>query len=627
MAFLQHPPRRTTRPAEQEQRDAQTHRQRRDASPRGQTDRSDANASFIDSQLSADGRDWSIVFPGRSRHLGEATRSAQQHGIPSSSDASDAASPFSVPDDGDEELELTLPPLHDGTGRFTRPSSPFYAADDEQEAHASPLSLQQPLGPPSDSLTLDSFSDDELDFDAAEVASSALFSESESGTGAVRHANSTISAAQLRRSSRLSHRGSATLASSSWSWMSAAQSQHARPGVVRRLSAQRRESWAVLPVVLTSDSEGEEDEQAAQARRDKDDAAFEEALGSAHFAQSAGLYPRVPKRRHRKNGESEKGSKRSNNSAAVASELLSHRRLGVNGRRSQTSAASVRSRSRLGSAGAYTRKAAGEGGSRPSTDASRSERLLNAILQRVFGVDDYDVLQAFLRDEGPLQVDESEHQAATAAASSSRAPLGVGTDDDVWSRNQRQRHMRLLLDGRSVPEDVEEMDSGREDGKAAKDIHGLSHIDPSHHKPHPYPQRTHVPGNVAEPSLTEALHATVLSGLRVVPSGLSILLAGSNSVRFVNYLVGRIGPGFTERFRKLVDDDAVEEENVSTETNILTRALRSNSTAGTATSGLSSWDDVDVSSLRFKGNKHPAIASSTRSARSNSQSTIPATNT
>ncbi|PWN38193.1 uncharacterized protein FA14DRAFT_159879 [Meira miltonrushii] len=579
--------------------------------------------------------DWNIVFPGKPRNL------------PSGSNALQGRKTDRSPSDSPEEeveLDLTLPPAHDGTGNFTRPSSPSYHADDEHDRAS--LSPEVWGAPPSEAVTSELFTDDELDLlDEADVSSSALFSDSESfnvGRRSSNHPSSeenqpstSISAHQLQRASRLNQHGSSTLASSSWSWMNAAQSQVQS---ARNVSKSNAHSQAV-PAILTSESEGEEEEVrkankiAVQARRKKDDAAFEEALGSAHQAYSAGLYPRVPKRRHRKNGESEKGSKRSNNSAAIASELLSaNRRRSAVGRKSQTSAASLRSRSQVGSSVGRLRSKHEQSGKDAGTtyrpeSSSRSERLLSAILQRVFGVDDEEVLQSFFRDEGPLRIEESEKERATNAAIASRAPIGNGIDDDVWSRNRRQHHMRLLLDGRSVAEEVEEIESGSEadaeSNSARSKTRALSNSS--------HPHRTYVTGNVAEPSLPEALHATLLSGLRSVPSSLSLFLAGSNSVRFVNYLVGRIGPSFTERMRKLVDDASTEDgasqaDHASQSSDIITRVLRSHSNAGSL-SDLGSWDGVDVSSLRFKGDKHPAIASSSsRSTRSSSQSTVPATN-
>ncbi|MCO5565636.1 hypothetical protein L7F22_019310 [Adiantum nelumboides] len=578
--------------------------------------------------------DWNIVFPGRAKNLTSTSNDLQRRNTDSS--------PSDTPDE-EVELDLTLPPAHDGTGNFTRPSSPSYNADDEQDRAS--LSPEVWGAPPSEAVTSELFTDDELDLlDEEEVSSSVLFSDSESfnarrssnlQSGEERRPSTSISAHQLQRASRLNQHGSSILASSSWSWMNAAQSKVISTKDLPRSNAHSQ----AVPAILTSESEGEEEGErkakkvAAQARRRKDDAAFEEALGSAHQANSAGLYPRVPKRRHRKNGESEKGSKRSNNSAAIASELLSaHRRRNAAGRKSQTSAASLRSRSQVGSSvGRIRYKYEEESKDTVTTyrpeNSSRSERLLSAILQRVFGVDDEEVLQSFFRDEGPLRIEEGEKERATSAAIASRAPIGNVTDDDVWSRNRRQHHMRLLLDGRSVPEEVEEIDSEGEADEKIKSAKTKSRTISDSSRPH----RTYVTGNVAEPSLPEALHATLLSGLRSVPSSLSLFLAGSNSVRFVNYLVGRIGPSFTERMRKLVDEASAEDgtddaDNASQSSDIITRVLRSHSNAGSL-SDLGSWDGVDVSTLRFKGNKHPALASSSsRSTRSSSQSTVPATN-
>lgn len=598
--------------------------------------------SRIRANVNAD--DWSIVFPGKARNT--VSPSIQRQATHSSRNNSSS----SVSPNEEVELDLTLPPAHDGTGNFTRPSSPSYHADDEHDrASLSPESGIVWGAPPSDIVTSDLFTDDELDLlDEAEVSSSVLISDSESlnvsrrrstsqnRSREERQSSTSISARQLQKASRLNQIGSSTLASSSWSWMNAAQSQQKSTGKQVRNPNTRLQ---IVPAILTSESEGEEKEDrkldrlTRQARKIKEDAAFEEALGTAHQAYSAGLYPRVPKRRHRKNGESEKGSKRSNNSAAVASELLSaHRRRNAVGRKSQTSAASMRSRSQVGSSvnriRTKTDQNRKDGTIYTPESSSRTERLLSAIFQRVFGVEDEEVLKSFFRDEGPLRVEDDEKERATNAAIASRAPISNGMDDDVWSRNRRQHHMRLLLDGRSVPEEVEEIDSGSEADEDQKSNKGKSRT----RSYSGHPNRTYVTGNVAEPSLPEALHATLLSGLRSVPSSLSLFLAGSNSVRFVNYLVGRIGPSFTERMRKLIDDASVDEDSnaeiadlTGQSPDIITRVLRSQSNSGSL-SDLGSWEGVDVSSLRFKGDKHPAIASSSsRSNRSSSQNTVPGT--
>ena len=121
--------------------------------------------------------DWNIVFPGRAKNV-----------VPRSN------APSGTPDE-EVELDLTLPPAHDGTGNFTRPSSPSYNADDEQDNPS--LSPEVWGAPPSEAVTSELFTDDELDLlDEEEVSSSVLFSDSESFNIGRRSSNHQISRAQ-----------------------------------------------------------------------------------------------------------------------------------------------------------------------------------------------------------------------------------------------------------------------------------------------------------------------------------------------------------------------------------------------------------------------------------------------
>jgi hypothetical protein len=526
-----------------------------------------ANAS---THLDRDGpdevQDWSVVFPGRTKV--DAITSTP---LPP---AADSSSPFVLPSDEEVEVshvELTLPNEQDGTGRFTRPSSPSYAADDEEEEKFSPNQEVKASIAHGTSL-LDSNSDDNSDLDELELTSSMFLSGSE-----IDRRDSNTS----HRQRHLSETGSA-LSGSSWAWMNAGGSHQSLNR--ERLRANRHQS--VLPVVFTSGSEGEEDEEAyriSRQRKIKEDAAFEDALSNTHLAQSAGLAFRAPKRRHRKNGESAKGSKRSNSSAVIASDLqASRRRAGLRSRKSVTSHVSARSNSRLRASEKSFADADGK------HDDPRSHGLLSVVLRKLFNVEDDEVLQAFLRDEGPLQVDKTATSLSALVTEASSALRAVSSTDDVWSRNERKQEVRrsqTLQD-----EDIVGVDD--EEEEVTKILLQLPPrgMDSSQLFASP-PHRVRLQSHVGEPSLLEALQATVFSSLNNVPSGLSILLAGTRSVRLVNYLAGRlvgqIGPSLTERMRKLIDD---AEDDTSAQDELLGR-------------------ETTTYPIRFRGNSHPAISS------------------
>ena len=492
-------------------------------------------------------KDWSIVFPGRARQDGPTAGTATPSTPPITS-----PSPFISPPDDDVDgsnVELTLPHEQDGTGRFTRPSSPYYAADDEGEEDEEDAAedrgeeeLGRAIGPP----TVDSISEGDSELDGVEMASSIFFSGSEMG-------RKDSSPSQRRQSGWES---GADLPSSSWAWMNAESSYRSHRG----------RTQPSLPVVFTSGSEGEGDDMrvSTQSVREEE-AAFEDALANTHLAQSAGLMARVPKRRHRKMGESAKGSKRSNSSAVVASEMQSsRRRSGLSSRKGRLSSYSARSASRSKPADkSMAEEAVNSGGD------SRVHKLVDVILRKLFRVDDDEVLQAFLRDEGPLKVVDDLHYAGDASS----ALHAVGRDE-VWSRTERNRQLRQSRDKSDADEQWHQ--SPQELIKLPTQSMHAGQMFAS-------PPRIRLDSHVGEPSLLEAIQASVLSSLSVVPSGLSLLLAGSRSVRLVSYLAGQIGPSLTERVRKLIDD-AEDDTSIPD-------------------------DDIGMGPTRFRGGSHPAISS------------------
>lgn len=556
MAFLHHHPRRTTR--------SQLSTSPSTASPSQSTQSvRRANAStHLDRDGPGEVQDWSIVFPGRTRATPVTATTSRCPPV------AETISPFILPSEEEvavSNAELTLPHDRDGTGCFTRPSSPSYAADDEEEGEIEAIVIQG-------TSPLDNHSEVNSDLDELEVTSSIFLSDSER-----ERRDSSTSQHRQRRNSQW-ETGSA-LSASSWAWMNEDSSHQSAMRDQLRSSRHR----AILPVVFTSGSEGEEDEEAYRInkqRKEKEDLLFEDALSNTHLAQSAGLAFRVPKRRHRKNGESAKGSKRSNSSAVVASDLqASRRRAGLRcSRKSTTSNVSGRSNSRLRSSDKSKADAIGE------QHESRSQGLLSVVLQKLFSVEDDEVLQAFLRDEGPLRVDDAASSLSILAADASSALRAATSPDEVWNRNERNEHKRQL----QYPQE----DDGGDDAVPRVLLQLPPRgMDSSQMFASP-PHRVRLQSHVGEPSLLEALQATVLSSFNNVPSGLSILLAGSRSVRLVNYLAGRlvgqVGPSLTERVRKLIDD---AEDDTTTQDEVVGRETTSSPPS------------------RFRGSSHPAISS------------------
>lgn len=521
-----------------------------------------------------DSQDWSVVFPGRTKVDVRTTSS--------SSIVTDPASPFVSPAEEEEigeesNVDLTLPLDQDGTGRFTRPSSPFYAADDEDDIGQE--SIQDTTISRHHGLsTSDSYSDDDSGLEEVEVTSSIFLSGSEMA----RRDSSSNSNRQRRRSDRES-----VISSSSWAWMNAESSLQSQQR--ERVRSSRHQS--VLPVVFTSGSEGEEDDDVGEKREhnqrireEQEEEAFEDALANTHSAQSAGLSARAPKRRHRKMGESAKGSKRSNSSAVIASDLqATRRRAGLRSRPSAASNVSARSKSRVRGSEQATSELASK------QAQSQGHGLLDLVLRKLFSVEDGEVLQAFLRDEGPLRIEQSSHSSAFEASSALK--VADPPHDEVWTRNERKRQMRRA---HQIPREAEQNQEEQED-----DVDDVPRVH-LHLPPHGLdasqlfssrPPRVRLESHVGEPSLFEALQATVFSSLSNVPSGLSVLLAGSHSVRFVNYLAGRlagqIGPSLTERMRKLIDD---AEDDTAIQDEVF-------------------GYDRTPSVSRFRGGSHPAISS------------------
>ncbi|UZJ53415.1 hypothetical protein CBS101457_002735 [Exobasidium rhododendri] len=321
----------------------------------------------------------------------------------------------------------------------------------------------------------------------------------------------------------------------------------------------------------------------------EEDAAFEDTLANTHTAQSAGLSARKPKRRHRMNGESGKGSKRSNSSAVVASETqVKQSRAAFRRRRSAASSMAERVANNKARSSMAENTRMTEAVYESPRKYSRTQNLLDTVLRKLFSVDDDEVLQAFLRDEGPLKVQSVSQR--SLAVDASTATLGVGAQDEVWRRNERSRNRRLSIETREEEEEVEESIDVQDVSPSTLVRLPPRGIDSSQMLGAP-PVRIRLNSHVGEPSLLEAFQATLHSNLAIVPSGFSILLAGSRSVRLVQHLASRIGPLLTDRVRKMIDD--AEDD--------------------------SSIPDAIIGSesvmTRFRGDSHPALSSNSSTTR------------
>ncbi|SPO32769.1 uncharacterized protein UTRI_05726_B [Ustilago trichophora] len=400
MAFVHHQPR-------QQRRDRQDH----------VLDSPSASFATQHRQEREVPQDWSIVFPGRSR------------------EAPPSSPPTDHTDDTDP-LALTLPPLHDGTGRFlTSPLSPAstdaasidaalqYSADDDHLSdarHSEDVFPESVFGGTDSQLDADEElgfgSGSDFDFESDAVGSS-LPSRSSLRRGAVRTSS-------RRRPSKLSHVSIGSddedapsqsqnhlLGSKAWSLLgrsNALERVLESPSASTQLYSSARSSRQIgrsrrtandLPVVFTSGSEHEDDDaqklHRSRATARHAEAAYDADLAVSNLAQSAGLSHldhsdllRRPKRRHRRSAAG-RSSKRSNTSQSLLS---------------------IDYESRLLARGENlhlpSRHADGAETPRSSTQASRmvqehpskTSRVIGTILRKVFDLEP-EVLDAFLQED------------------------------------------------------------------------------------------------------------------------------------------------------------------------------------------------------------------------------------
>ncbi|CBQ69703.1 conserved hypothetical protein [Sporisorium reilianum SRZ2] len=375
-------------------------------------------------------QDWSIVFPGRTREL-----PVQSHSSPST-EATDDTDP----------LALTLPPLHDGTGRFLAsplsPSSTDVAsvdaalhdssADDDRlsDARHSEDVFPESVFSGTDSQ-LDA--DEELGFGSGsdfDFESDAVASSHPSRSSARRGTRRTAS---RRRPSKLSQvsigsddeEGAAAsqshshmLGSKAWSLLgrsNALERVPESPSASTQLYSSARSSRQMgrarrtandLPVVFTSGSEREDDDapqdldrSRATARHATDAASYDADLAVSNLAQSAGLSRldhsdllRRPKRRHRRSAAG-RSSKRSNTSQSLLSIDYESRLLTAQHHAAHT---------HRHADGAETPKSSSQALRMVQEHPSKTSRVIGSILRKVFDLEP-DVLDAFLHEDAERQ--------------------------------------------------------------------------------------------------------------------------------------------------------------------------------------------------------------------------------
>ncbi|KAJ9475291.1 hypothetical protein PHBOTO_005368 [Pseudozyma hubeiensis] len=446
-------------------------------------------------------QDWSIVFPGRSReappsptlqHASSITRRPSSL-VSSSLDHSDDSDP----------LALTLPPLHDGTGRFLAsplsPSSTDAASVDAALQHSgadddrlSDARHSEDVFPESVFSGTDSQldADEELGFGSGsdfDFESDAVASSHPSRSSARRGAPRTAS---RRRPSKLSHVSigsddddvgeagrsqshSHMLGSKAWSLLgrsNALERVPESPSASTQLYSSARSSRQMgrsrrpgndLAVVFTSGSEREDNEghdldRSRDTARLDADAAFDADLAVSNLAQSAGLSHlehsdllRRPKRRHRRSAAA-RSSKRSNTSQSLLSIdhesrlLTGHHRHQGEGRRHAD--------------GAETPRSSTKASRMVQEHPSKTTRVIGTILRKVFDLEP-EVLEAFLQEDAERQ-QRSGAPNNTAGTSSrpgfafeaAEAPLACAPLCEAAASSSSST---MMLDGRSEHERVE----------------------------------------------------------------------------------------------------------------------------------------------------------------------------
>lgn len=364
-------------------------------------------------------QDWSIVFPGRTR--------------------TEEAKPSTDPSDDDDEAEimaLTLPPLHDGTGRFTTypndPLSAGFASNQDTEQSTPPASE---VFPESEFDGTEGDADEELGFGSgSDFESDAVASSVPSRSSARK-----VSEIARRRPSRLSQVDFASDQegdSRTWSFLEPSQVRESTNASTLLFSSARSSHLATqqdpMPVVFTSDSEAEEALEADAYAADLASSNLAQSAGLAHFNSSR---VRRPKRRHRLSAAG-RSSKRSNTSQSVLS--VDHHLLHA-------------SRSELVHDGAATpRSSASAAAAGPVANirdprSSKTSRVIGTLLRKVFDLEP-EVLDSVFSDD-PRYRSISSHSPRPRPGfsfeqSDALHTWGVETADDMML-DGRGQHERL----------------------------------------------------------------------------------------------------------------------------------------------------------------------------------------
>lgn len=309
------------------------------------------STSFITPRQQEREQDWSIVFPGRPRD-------------PTPSDHTD-----------ENPLALTLPPLHDGTGRFLAsplsPTSAEYTPDD--------AAVEEGFPPESIFSGTDSQldADEELGFGSGSDFDFSDAPASHTSRSSVRRGRKTPSS--RRRPSRLRDvtnesdeegEGRDLLGSKAWSLLN--PHNHPLESVVEGESPLSSQLYA------SRERRRREDQAVVWTSGEEEEATYDADLAVSNLAQSAGLSSlRRPKRRHKRAGVGGRSSKRSNTSQSLLS---------------------IDYESRLLTGQHGLRRVDGVETPRSKQKHSKTSRVIGSILRKVFDLEP-EVLDAFLQEE------------------------------------------------------------------------------------------------------------------------------------------------------------------------------------------------------------------------------------
>lgn len=385
---------------------------------------------------------------------------------------------------------LTLPPLHDGTGRFAL----LAGEEADDEAELSPQALLRSASADrwesashtSSTLLSDSsnlrFSDGAPDLAASLLLPSdlsAAWSGHDDGFASELHFDGLFDVAR---------RGASEEAVASW----ATSSRLVLDELVqeaRRMPGSARNS---PPEAELTDGEWTGSPR-DRSRSAEDEAAFDALLAESPAAQSAGLASlphrkRAPKRRHRLAG----GSQWSKRSATDTTRSVGN------------GAAPTQAQPQLP-------KPVATAACQPEAHAGTGARLVRAVLHRVFAADT-DVLDAVLHDTGPLAVSQPEVDQFAAR----HRPARRGFSHEPSSRSMHGGDVTDLTEEHKVEADVE---SSHDDLKATAGRLRSTSLSLVASAALAHQARL----RALEPSALETLQAALVDGSLRVPAPLRLL--------------------------------------------------------------------------------------------------------